>query len=205
MVDGEWRLTPDGARTVTRWYDRVLALGDGSWTDYDARVLVTLHDFTPAQRGPPTYHVPHVGVTLRWAGHTPDDRQPSRQWYPLGAATEFLIQPGGTAGLWRILADGGPRYAQTRATRVSPLTSERRFWLRARVETLPGGVARYRVRQWNDGEPEPGAWAVEAVEAPGTDLKAGSLLIVPHNTDVTVHEVHVVPLGGEAGSSVGKR
>ena len=194
VVDGEWRLTADGARTAGRGYDRVLAVGDGSWRDYEGTVLLTLHGFTPAQRGPPTYGVPHVGIGLRWPGHTADGRQPSRQWYPLGAATEFLIQPDGQGGLWRILADGGARFAQVRASRVSPLGPGRRFWLKAQVTTLKDGRSRYRVKQWNEGALEPPAWAVESVEAAGEDLTAGSLLVVPHNTDVTIHEIHVVPV-----------
>jgi hypothetical protein len=195
VVDGEWRLTLDGVRTATRWYDRVLALGDASWRDYEATVLVTLHGFTPAQRGPPTYGVPHVGIGLRWPGHSADGLQPSRQWYPLGAATEFLIQPDGQSGRWRILADGGARFAQVRAPGVSPLAPGRRFRLKAQVTTLPDGGSRYRVKQWNDAAREPPGWAVEGTEAAGEDVPAGSLLVVPHNTDVTVHEIRVVPLG----------
>ncbi len=194
VVDGEWRPTPDGVRTASRWYDRVLAVGDASWRDYEATVLVTLHGFTPAQRGPPTYGVPHVGIGLRWPGHSADGLQPSRQWHPLGAATEFLIQPGGQSGRWRILADGGARFAQVRAPAVSPLAPERRFRLKAQVTTLADGRSRYRVKQWNDGAPEPPVWAVEGTEAAGEDVPTGSLLVVPHNTDVTVHEIHVVPM-----------
>jgi len=169
-------------------------VGDASWRDYEATVLVTLHGFTPAQRGPPTYGVPHVGIGLRWPGHSVDGLQPSRQWHPLGAATEFLIQPDGQSGRWRILADGGERFAQVRAPEVSPLAPGRRFRLKAQVTTLPDGRSRYRVKQWNDDAPEPPGWAVEGTEAAGEDVPAGSLLVVPHNTDVTVHEIHVVPM-----------
>jgi hypothetical protein len=138
--------------------------------------------------------VPHIGIGLRWPGHTVDGLQPSRQWFPLGAATEFLIGPDGNGGRWRILADGGTRFAQKRAPEVSPLAPSRRFWLKAQVTTLGDGRSRYRVKQWNDGAPEPSAWAVESVEAAGEDLEAGSFLVVPHNTDVTVHELSVVPV-----------
>ena len=99
--------------------------------------------------------------------------------------------------LWRILADGGERFSQQRATEVSPLTPERRFWLAARVETLPDGGSLYRVKQWNAGGDEPEAWAVESRERAGQDLTSGSVLVVPHHTDVTLHELHVAPLGSE--------
>jgi hypothetical protein len=194
VVDGEWRLTSDGVRTVTRWYDRVLAVGDDSWTDYEATILLTLHGFTPAQGGPPTYGVPHVGIGLRWPGHSADGLQPSRQWHPIGAATEFLIQPDGRSGRWRILADGGAHFAEVRAPEILPLAPGR-FRLKAQVTTLPDGRSRYRVKQWNDGAPEPAGWAVEGREDAGEDVTTGSLLVVPHNTDVTVHEIQVVPVG----------
>ena len=67
------------------------------------------------------------------------------------------------------------------------------------MATLQDGRSRYRVRQWNDGDTEPLSWAVEGIEAAGDDVAAGSMLLVPHNTDVTVHEIHVVPLDPAPG------
>jgi hypothetical protein len=44
---------------------------------------------------------------------------------------------------------------------------------------------------WNKRETEPLEWAVESAEDSATDLSSGSLGLVPHNTDVTIHEVSV--------------
>ena len=44
------------------------------------------------------------------------------------------------------------------------------------------------------GSPEPLGWDVEGVEKRKNDYPSGSLCLVPHNSDVTIHEVMVEPL-----------
>lgn len=111
VVDGRWTLTEDGVRTAHPWYDRVLSLGDTTWTNYEARVRLTVHGFIPPQRGPPTYDVTHFGVALRWRGHTADGKQPSERWHPLGAQGELLLKNDPRQSRWRVLLDGGPGFA----------------------------------------------------------------------------------------------
>lgn len=193
VVDGRWVLTQDGVRTAEPYYDRVLCLGDASWTDFEATVLLTLHGFTPPAPGPPTYNVTHVGVALRWRGHTQDERQPSRQWYPLGAQGELLIGPDLPHCRWRILPNEKQRiYAGER----NAVALNRPFRVKAQVATLADGRSRYRFKQWMDGDPEPQSWDVTACEPGASDFPSGSLCLVPHNTDVTIHEVRVEPLLG---------
>jgi len=52
VVDGQWKLEPDGIRPATLWYDRMVALGDMSWRDYEVTVPVTIHGFDPAAYNP---------------------------------------------------------------------------------------------------------------------------------------------------------
>ena len=88
IVDGRWRLEENGVRTVNPYYDRVLALGDLTWTDYEITVLVTYHPFNPPtepQNGPPHYNSNHASILLRWPEHHVDDRQPHVEWRPLGS------------------------------------------------------------------------------------------------------------------------
>lgn len=42
---------------------------------------------------------------------------------------------------------------------------------------------------------EPTEWAVEAFKPPDTAFPSGSVCLVPHNSDVTIHQVTVEPLG----------
>ncbi len=194
VVDGHWRLTKTGIRTEQRWYDRVLSMGDTTWTNYEAKIRLTLHDFTPSQRSAPTYGVTHFGVALRWRGHTADGRQPSRRWYPLGAQGEFLIKNDLSQNQWRILHNGGlgwrPAYGETRHS----IQLGKPFWVRAQVQTLSNRRSRYRFKQWNEDQPEPNEWSVESTEAPESDHPSGALCLVPHNTDVTIHQVQVTPI-----------
>jgi len=92
VVDGQWRLEADGVRTTAPYYDRVLSIGDASWTNYETTVRLTVHDFTPSAPGPPTYNVTHFGVAMRWGGHHADGLQPSRRWFPLGRRESFCWQ-----------------------------------------------------------------------------------------------------------------
>ena len=191
IVDGEWRLTPEGVRTERPYYDRVLSLGDPTWKDYEAIIRFTLHGFAQPVPGPPTYNVTHVGVALRWRGHTADQRQPSRRWYPLGAQGEFLIKPDLSQCRWRILPSQKQRtYADT----PQAIERGRPFLVKAQVATIKNGDTRYRFKCWADGASEPTTWDVEHIEAGGEDYSSGSLCLVPHNTDVTYHEIRVEPL-----------
>lgn len=191
IVDGHWELTPEGVRTQQRWYDRVLSLGDTSWTNYEARIRLTLHNFTPSQRHAPTYNVTHFGVALRWQGHTKDGRQPSRRWYPLGAQGEFLLANDLDQCQWRVLHNGGPGWRPTYGNQRHAVTRDTPFWIRAQVFSDSSDRTHYRFKQWASDNPEPEGWAVESSEPGETDLKSGALCLVPHNSDVTIHEIDV--------------
>lgn len=193
VVDGDWTLTTDGVRTGRPWYDRVLSLGDINWTDYEAHVRLTLHGFKQPQRGPPTYHVSHFGVSLRWRGHTADGKQPSERWYPIGAQGELLLANDPAQSRWRVLF-GGPGVPQSQAPAHTAVPLNEPLLVRAQVGTLPDGRSRYRFKHWPASRPEPADWHIEAVKAAGLEHPSGSLCLVAHNSDVTIHEVSVTPL-----------
>ncbi|MGH9837454.1 MAG: hypothetical protein ACREEM_01570 [Blastocatellia bacterium] len=192
VVDGLWRLDGAGIRTARPWYDRVVAVGDLTWTDYEVTVEVTFHNFAEPRKEPPTYGVTHAGIGLRWQGHHDDGRQPRVKWYPLGAATEFQLFPNLTDCHWRILPDGGDRRA-INSTQRTAITLGKTYLMKACVESLPDKQTRYRTKLWAAAAREPDEWAVESTE--GTDdFQAGCLLLVAHNSDVTFGHLKIIPL-----------
>lgn len=193
IVDGHWELTSEGVRTRVPYYDRVLTMGDTSWHDYEATIMLTIHDWTPSQPGPPTYNVSHFGVAMRWRGHHTDGRQPNRKWYPLGAQGEFLLKQETDSCRWRILFDGRmkekpPKYADL----INSLSVNQAIRIKTQVSTLSDGKTRYRFKQWSKSSAEPEDWDVEGFEV--QDYPSGALCLVPHNSDVTIHSVRVEPL-----------
>ncbi len=192
VVDGKWRLEKSGVRTSHRYYDRVLTLGDSSWKNYQALIKLTIHDWTPSEPGPPTYNVSHMGVALRWRGHHEDGRQPSRKWYPLGAQGEFLLKQNTDSCRWRILFDGTKDKKRKYADVTNKLNPGAPIFIRAEVKTILDGRSRYRFKQWHAEENEPKYWDVSGMEE--NDYPSGALCLVPHNSDVTIHEIRVVPL-----------
>ena len=194
VVDGSWRLVPDGIRTVDTHYDRILAFGDRTWTDYTVDVAVTFHSYAPPRSGAPTYGVSHAAIAARFSGHFADQRQPHVQWYPIGAVAEFRLGANLDQSSWRIFRDGA---AKTFPTTILEPQMRRvelgvRYRLKLRVDTLPGPAARYRVKSWKDGEPEPAAWDLDSKEG-GAAIPSGGALLVAHNTDVTFGNLHVTP------------
>jgi hypothetical protein len=192
VVDGHWELVDDGVRTLQPYYDRVLSLGDTSWSDYETTVKLTVHGFTPSQAGPPTYNVTHFGLAMRWRGHHTDGRQPNRKWFPLGAQGEFLLKEAPDSCQWRILFDGIPDKPATYATARNRLVLGEPMYAKSQVVSLADGRSRYRYKQWLASEPEPLGWDVAGFET--NDYPSGALCLVPHNSDVTLHEVRVEPV-----------
>ncbi|MEM8897337.1 MAG: hypothetical protein AAGC85_04500 [Bacteroidota bacterium] len=193
ILDGKWELTPEGVKTSEPYYDRVLSMGDSSWKNYEADVILSIQGFTPSLPGPPTYNVSHFGVAMRWRGHHKDGRQPSRKWFPLGAQGEMLLKPHPDSARWRILFDGADpekphRYTSNRNS--VPLNTLLR--VRTQIATMEDGRSRYRFKQWIVGQSEPVEWDIEGYEE--YDYPSGALCLVPHNSDVTIQSVSVRPL-----------
>ncbi|MBI5772949.1 MAG: hypothetical protein HZA89_04290 [Verrucomicrobia bacterium] len=194
IVDGHWQLAADGVRILDPYYDRILAFGDRTWTDYTVTVAVTFHSYAPPLKGPPTHGVSHAAIAARFPGHFADQKQPHVQWYPLGAVAEFRLGEKLEQSSWRIFHGGSASKRASQAVEPQPRLVELgiRYRLKLRVDTLPGSAARYRVKSWKDGQPEPAAWDFETTEERDA-IPAGGALVVSHNTDVTIGNLSVKP------------
>ena len=194
VVDGHWKFTSNGIRTLDTYYDRVLAIGDGSWDNYEVITTVTFHDFTPPSKGPPTYGVSHAAIATRWPGHDLDDQQPHVKWYPLGATAEFRLTRNLDSCRWRIF-DGENLYVED-LEKVRKISLGTKYHMKHRVNSLGDDSTLYQVKLWKEGEPEPGSWDLEALEPPG-NVSSGSALLIAHHTDVTFGDVMVRPIGNK--------
>lgn len=185
VVDGQWTVLDGGLRTGRTGYDRVVAIGDTDWSDYEVTVPITVHEF-----GPAAYSYlsggPMIGIGLRWQGHTAvDDKQPAWGFYPTGAFA------------WYRFHEGRPRFELSGndgkpTVHTAPLFEiGTTYLLKVRVETV-GDVTRYQAKLWSAAGPEPGLWDLEIEQPDGPE--SGSVALVAHQLDGTFGDVAVRPL-----------
>ncbi|GAK58823.1 fibronectin type III domain-containing protein [Candidatus Vecturithrix granuli] len=181
IVDGYWVLEGDSVRSVAPGYDRLIAIGDVSWKDYEVMVTITAHNVNSSGEGFP----PGIGILMRWDGHHEwSNERPYDGWYPMGALGwyrdgQLRITGGGTN-----LDLGSPNNFE--------FTFETPYTFKMRVETTPTG-ARYSLKVWPASLPEPLEWNLIGEE--GTeDPQNGSFLFVSHHYDASFGRVSVIPL-----------
>lgn len=186
VVDGRWQLTPAGVRPLDTGYDRLIAIGDRTWTDYEVTLPVTVHSIDHLNGDPSPSNGPVVGLGLRWQGHTQiSGEQPRRGFWPAGAYAWYRWTPWG-AERYELSAEGLPL-----ATNVQPFVIGQTYLFKMRVYEQPGGYGRYLFKSWPQGDPEPAGWTVGLDAA--SDLSSGSLLLIAHHADVTFGNITITP------------
>ncbi|MBE0597755.1 MAG: hypothetical protein IH614_10835 [Desulfuromonadales bacterium] len=189
VVDGLWQAASDGVRPTILGYDRLLAIGDSSWRDYEVTVPLTVMEVDPAGFNPIST-APGLGLQMRWNGHTTSDgsfgQQPLFGWRPVGASAWF----GWGSKKFKLLLNGRLTVEDSSGLQLQIGTT---YWFKMRVETLATGEPVYRFKVWPASQGEPGAWLLTGTGL-STDPVSGSLLLVAHHTDVRFGEVNVRPL-----------
>ncbi|MFA5423311.1 MAG: DUF1349 domain-containing protein [Phycisphaerae bacterium] len=177
VVDGNWAIQGDSVRTQTPGYDRLIAIGDITWTDYEVLVPVTIHAMNGGA----------AGVLFRWHGHTDvpiSGTQPKSGYFPLGAITWY------NSNRLEIYANGGGNLG----TKSMSLSTGVTYLFRCRVETVDGAGDYYSIKVWQQGQLEPADWDIVGQAAP-TDPADGCMLLITHMADVSFGTVSVVPIG----------
>jgi len=201
VVDGIWTVGADGIRTAQIGYDRLVALGDDQWIDYEAEFTVTIHEIDTAGFDPTSE--PFVGILLRWPGHSFDGVDdvdtvdvgtlPQPRWYywPAGSLSGYYLALDGTSQVKietneSIQLDDAPEFVMDLDTTYSA---------RARVQTGSAGV-NHRLKVWPEDTDEPLEWTVNVTEETNdAGPPGGSLLLIAHYFDVTFGDVTVNPIG----------
>ncbi len=185
IVDGNWSLSSAGVRTLEIGYDRLIAIGDLTWTNYDATVDVTLHS-TPDQN-----KAPILGLAMRWVGHDDDGLQPRLKWWPLGALAGYTW----TNSLTGLRIFGSDGLAHETNDSVPPPVAGNNYKLRMRADDTSGGQIEYKFKIWQEGTTEPTAWQISwTTDSVNPPPNGGSLLLVAHHLDVTFGNIAVTPV-----------
>ena len=179
IVDGLWKLTPNGIRTDQTGYDRAIAIGDMTWaSNYEVTVPITLHSGFSG-----------IGFAVGWQGHE-GVLSPKIEW-PLQALAwirgpisnptlEILTYGGLPSATWERIETPDPQHSISMSTEVT-------YMLKSSSSPLGNGKSRFSVKFWHKNETEPAAWNVSA-DVPARD---GSVLLLAYKGDVTFGNVFI--------------
>lgn len=192
VVDGRWAIQDNLLRPLAFAYDRLVAIGDNTWTDYEVAVPVTIHSIDAGGFASPS-NGPGVGLLVRWTGHYQEaGEQPRIGWRNLGALAWFRwSRSGGVVSAGQQMIGFANTVLATR-TDLAP-TFGVDYIFKMQVQSNPGAGATYRFKHWPATENEPAGWDMSAqgsINAPPT----GSLLLVAHHVDASFGPVTVTPL-----------
>ena len=195
-VDGQWQLVTDGVRIQDIMYDRVLALGDLGWTDFEVTVPITIHAINAASYNDPYSVGPGIGLGVRWAGHT---NKPSYAatgckmnycgWIPQGATPWYEFKQS-SSDILRLDYGGGTAYDPANRQ----LAFGTLYYWKVRAQTMYNGT-QYDFKLWAEGEAEPD-WQMSGLN-PSTNpdyLDKGSLILIAHHVDATFGDITVTPV-----------
>jgi hypothetical protein len=190
VVDGKWEVNGRYISTREIGYDRLIAIGDTSWKNYEILVPVVVHALEPRGYSWPSVHT-GVGVVMYWKGHSNWGKDECASGQP-----RFGPGPYGAIGWWTTWLDNG-EHLNFFDVDFRPMNPCKRnlclnvpYLFRVRVNTSPDGQSLFRMRVWEEDTPEPDRWDVTA-KAPLNCLSSGSLLLGAHETAVSFGPVRV--------------
>ncbi len=194
VVDGLWAIQPDGTlRTMQTGYDRVIALGDETWTDYQVTAQITFNSFDCYDFG--------GGVMVGWTGYTYDPTvtgilnpdQPL-SGHPFFGVGEYSTGGGPPSNAALDIYANSPNYHESvliRDTSGLKLSLGVKYDFKFAVQRNPGNTSSlYSLKVWPDSTPEPANWYLQA----NGDASTGSILLIMFRTDASFGKISVVPL-----------
>jgi len=197
-VDGHWGIEGEGLRTLHTGYDRVFLIGDTTWQDYEVTVPITIHHVD--EETGPVSGGNGVGILMRFCGHVMGGPmkfppgQPKWGYQPFGAIAWLRWMGRSQKPPQQQFYKGGHNGMIDHG--VYPIEEGHTYWMKVRCETLPyndagAGVTRYCFKIWTKCEPEPDAWAWEAVQTCEHALRRGGVVLLAHHVDATFGNVQI--------------
>lgn len=199
-VTGDFEIVGGELRTTIPGYDRLLAIGDLGWTDYEVTVPVTVESLNDQEWGPPSNGA-GVGFITGWQGHYPmASEQPNLGWRrALNSLSWYTWNPNGTSG-FRMLGFGGGKTLASSDEQMA-LNTTYIFKMSVQSSSVEGFPNTYRFKYWPQGSPEPALWTMQGDGLAG-EPRTGSLLLVAHQAMVRFGDVTVRPIAGIPNSSI---
>ena len=188
VVDGLWELTGDGVRPLETGYDRVIAIGDRTWDNYEVRFDMTVHDLDASD--PVGQNGAGLGFGMLWNGHS---NKPSLTSQPLGGFydTAYFFSLRDTEvelrtydDFYNILDEAPLLYEE-----------DKTYEFRIAVEQVNVFDRQYSFKVWEAGTPEPVDWLAQGTEAFASPV-TGSLAFIVHYWDFTLGNVEVNEITG---------
>jgi hypothetical protein len=200
IVDGKWMVYGGDVHIQEPGYDRLIAIGDTTWQDYEVSARFTVHGIdSTLEAFNSTNGGPAVGFLMRWKGHTdtptfsPPITQPLSGYLPYGAIGWYHWRTGYgdlSPNQWELM--GNDLILRTTNSALEVVYGVP-YHFKMRVKANGGG-AQYSFKVWAEGESEPTGWLMTAQE-PTTSPASGSVMLVAHHVSVSVGPVSVVPAG----------
>ena len=195
IIDGFWTKTSDGLRNAEIGYDRVFAIGDLKWTDYEITVPIKVHSIDRIGSNNAVSGGSSVGLITHWRGHSFNPikecacLQPRCGWLPAGASGWYkwwsyvgdppVFQIQDVAGPWiytRRQMDLNTWYIWKTRTEILGKNQKYKYWMKF----------------WKRGDPEPAKWDLEGDDAT-YDTTSGSILLDAHHVDATFGNISIIP------------
>lgn len=191
VIDGEWSVSGNTISPDDVGYDRLVAIGDRTWTNYEVTVPVTLLSLEPLYQSPSNGAA--LGLLVNWQGHVAvGQEQPRRGYEPLGAYASFRWNTNGT-NRWQLLGS----YGQPQMGTATPAWQVgETYVLKVRSESVPTG-SRFSFKYWPASGTEPVPWSQTIVDTDTSN--SGSVVLLAHHVDAAFGDVTVVPISGGAG------
>jgi len=193
VVDGLWTKETNDIHPAIIGYDRLIAIGDMTWTDYEVTVPITIN--TPLDPSAPSGG-PNFGISMRWQGHNKlSGEQPGVKWWPIGAIGGYMSS-GDTFRLLIIGRDENKITIIANDTSGRKLTVGVPYMFKMRAKTN-GTRTQYFLKVWNQGTTEPAAWTISGY-GDAIGLEQGSAMLNSHYSNVSFGNVTIRSLDGGA-------
>jgi hypothetical protein len=200
-VTGGFEIVGDEVVTTNPGYDRLLAIGDLTWNDYEITVPVTVESLNDSEWGPPSNGA-GVGFITGWQGHYPTTptEQPGAGWRrSLNSLSWFAWNPNGSSG-FRIVGYQGAKLLASSNEQIA-LNTTYIFKLSVQSSPIEGFPNTYRFKYWEQGTPEPALWTMQGDGIP-SEPATGSVMLVAHQAMVRFGDVTVRPIASLPNSTI---